>query len=131
MIPVVELQKAIYSSLKTPTNRVFDLKQVNPIFPFIEIGQIIEFDESIKTHDRHQFNITVHTFTKGTSSIESKELNHFVRTQLLDLSLVTGFEIEYVKLLNSTTLIEPSQDGKSIFHGVMYFEISMNRAKQI
>lgn len=130
MIPVIELQKAIYSTLKTPTNRVFELKQVNPTFPFIEIGQIIEFDDSIKTHFRHQFNVTVHTFAKGTSSIESKELNHFVRTQLLDLSLVTGFQIEYVKLSNSTTLIEPSQDGKSIFHGILQFDISIAKPKQ-
>lgn len=130
MIPILELQKSLFVTL-SQNYKVYENKRLNNKMPFIEIGQIIEFDDSIKTHYRHQFNLTIHTFTTGTSSAESKQLNHYVKTKLLDLSNVTGFQIEYVKHLNATTLIEPSQDGKSIFHGILQFEISIAKPKQI
>lgn len=130
MIPIVQVQKALYGAL-SQAYKVYELKKQNPTFPFIEIGQIIEFDDSIKTHNRHQFNVTIHTFSKGSSSLQSKELNNYVKVQLMDLSQVEGFQMEYVKLSNSTTILEPSQDGKSIFHGILRFDISIVSPKQI
>ena len=123
MIPIVQLQKALYSTL-SESYSVFELKQVNPSFPFIEIGQIIESDDSIKTDHRHQFNVMIHTFSKGSSSLQSKQINNYVKTKIMGLSQVEGFNFEFVKLSNSTTLNEPSQDGKPIFHFRVFFHSS-------
>lgn len=130
MIPIVELQKVIYSAL-SESYSVYEIKQMNPLFPFIEIGQIIETDDSIKTDHRHQFNVMIHTFSKGSSSLQSKQLNNYVKTKIMGLSHVESFHLEFIKLNNSTTLNESSADGKPIFHGILQFDISIAKPKQI
>lgn len=123
MIAQIELQKAIYSTL-SELYQVTEIKPTEPIFPFIEIGNIIERDISTKTNTRLAFNITIHTWSKGTDSTESKTLNEYVKKKMLQLSNVNGFYVDYVKLDTITNLTETETDG-TIFHGVLFFNANL------
>ena len=123
MIGQIELQKAIYKAL-SESYEVTEIKPTEPIFPWIEIGNIIERDISIKTNKRSAFNITIHTFTKGNDSTESKILNEYVKNKMLNLVVTNGFSVDYVTLDTITTLKEVETDG-TIFHGVLFFNANL------
>lgn len=123
MIAQIELQKAIYEALSKSYN-VTEIKPTEPEFPFIEIGNMIERDISIKTNTRIEFNIALHTWAKGTDSTESKTMNEYVKKKMLQLSNLNGFNIDYVKLDTITNLMETETDG-TIFHGVLFFNANL------
>jgi len=123
IIGQIELQKAVYKSL-SKSYFVTEIKPSEPTFPFIEIGNIIERDISIKTNKRSAYNITLHTYAKGTDSSESKMLNEYVKKKMLELNGVNGFYLDYVALDTITTLTETETDG-TIFHGVLFFDVNL------
>lgn len=125
LIPSVELQKAIYSILSTNA-KVVSTKTSNPQFPFIELGLEIERDNSTKTDERSYHNLTIHTWTKSNSSIDSKTINQTVKDQIVGLKNVNGFFVDSSKLDNMFTLTE-ADGNTTIWHGVLQFEITLTR----
>lgn len=126
MIASIELQKAIVSKLNQSVYKVTETKSDKPTFPFIEIGDEVLFDDNnIKTDDRTFHNITIHTFTKGQDSLESKQLNQYVKESLLNLE-VDGFFVDIAKLARLNTLKEYEADG-TVFHGILSFEYELTQ----
>lgn len=125
LIPSVELQKAIYSKLST-AYKVVQIKSANPSFPFIEIGNEVLLDDNTKTEKRTVHNVTIHTYSKSTSSIESKTLNHFVKESILGQLEINGFYVDKAKSKMVTTLTEEDVNSV-IWHGVLQFELSISQ----
>lgn len=126
MIASIQLQKAIVSELNQSVYKVTETKMTDPIFPFIEIGdEILLDDNNIKTDKRTFHNITIHTFSKGNDSLESKQLNHYVKESLLNLT-VDGFFVDIAKLASLTTQKEYEADG-TVFHGILSFEYELTQ----
>lgn len=127
MIAQIELQKAIYSTLSESFN-VTEIKSTEPVFPFIELGNIIERNVSNAIYRMGTFNVTIHTFSKGYDSTESKTLNEYVKSKMLQLENVNGFNLDYVKLDSITNLNETETDG-TVFHGVLFFNVHLTELK--
>ena len=120
----IELQKSILNKLDEGVYKVVDIKPKVLPFPFIEIGEEIQRDSDDKTNFRTVHNVTIHTWSKGNSSIQSKEMNQFVKESILKLDTVNGFEIDIVTLEMMMTLKEQETDS-TIFHGVIQIEITL------
>lgn len=126
MIQSIELQKAIYSSLALGYS-VFEIVPVANSFPYITIGESNEVEDFTKTDlSRFRTFITIHSWSLGESSIESKTMKHFIYNQMKDLK-IPGFKVENVALSLSQTLKEQGTDTKTIFHTVQEFEIIINK----
>jgi len=125
-IPTVELQKAIHNGLKTNYN-VFESKPVNQPFPYILIGEdVTTTNNKTKDYKRTKHNITVHTFSKGTTSLESKTMNHFVKEFIETGFEVVSFSLDLVSLEMMMTLKEEGTDG-NVYHGILEFEINLTK----
>jgi hypothetical protein len=122
-IASVELQKAIYTALKTGSYPVYEVVPPNTTMPYIVIGEEILTHNNTKTEIRTVHNITIHTWSKGSSSNESKSINDFVIKKLLAGFTVTGFYLDKISLEMMTTYKELDVD--TIFHGVIQFEITI------
>lgn len=120
----IELHKAINLALKG-NYRVTEVKSLNPNFPFIEIGEFIELDTLNKTNNRPLFHATIHTFSRSQNSIESKQMNEFVKDKIMNLSNVQGFNVDMTKLDNIFTLKEIEEQKETVFHGVLQIEIQL------
>lgn len=128
MIPSVELQKAIFAKLSGSTFNIYEVKPLDASYPFITIGNEVMTDSLTKDSDRTSHNITIHTWSKAKSSLESKKMNHFTKTHVLDVTEVNGFYLDIAKLSMQTTLKEDMTDG-TIFHTVLQFEITLTKKK--
>jgi hypothetical protein len=122
MIPSIELQRSVNKALKSGVYRVYDQLQQGASMPFITIGEETLLDISTKVEEITSHLITVHTWSKSNSSKEVKEMNHFVKTSLIDTPLaVDGFVVLFSALDLNQTLKE--QDGNSIvYHGITQIE---------
>lgn len=117
--PSIGLQKAIYSKLDRTGYKVFEIVPSNEKFPYIQIGEEILTDYNTKTDNLTVHNLTVHTWSKGNSSTESKQMNQLVKDTLLGELTVSGFGIVMSTLEMMTTLKEETNDDSIIFHGVL------------
>jgi hypothetical protein len=122
-IASVELQKAIYTALKSGSYSVYEVVPPNTTMPYIVIGEEILTHNNTKTEIRTVHNITIHTWSKGSSSAESKAMNDFVIKKLLAGFVVSGFYLDRISLEMMTTFKEINTD--TIFHGVNQFEITI------
>ena len=120
----IELQKSILNKLDEGVYKVVDIKPKVLPFPFIEIGEEIHRNSTGNFVLRTVHNVTIHTWSKGNSSIQSKEMNQFVKESILKLDTVNGFEIDIVTLEMMMTLKEQETDS-TIFHGVIQIEITL------
>ncbi|MDW0112157.1 hypothetical protein QT711_03100 [Sporosarcina saromensis] len=125
LIPSVELQKAIIKTL-SPHHKVVSVKSDDVTFPFVEIGSEIERDGGTKTHNRSYHHLTIHTWTKSNSPLDSKTLNHSVKHKIMNLQTVEGFYLDFVKLSSVMTMTETEADT-TIWHGILQFEIEMTK----
>lgn len=113
--PSIELQKAIYSKLKSGPYPVYDGLPMNGEFPHIVIG-----DEFVTRNDVKGGQITEHIFYVSTWSAyngtkELKEIYGFVISSLIDEPLeVTGFDCFEQEVYNSHTYRE--LDGNTNTH---------------
>lgn len=121
-IPSIELQKAVFTALSKSGHAVYETAPPNTVMPYITIGEEILTHSNTKTSIRTVHNITIHTWSKGSSSKESKELNEFVMQTILNGFVVSGFDVDMATLEMLTTVKEQATDG-TIFHGVIQFEI--------
>lgn len=122
MIPSIELQRSVYAALKSGTYGVYDQFQQDKPKPFITIGEETLLDISTKVEKITSHLITVHTWSESVSSKEVKEMNHSVKSSLIDTSLIVdGFVVLMSSLDLNQTLKE--QDGNSmIYHGITQIE---------
>lgn len=126
VIASIELQKAIYSALKNGSYSVFEIAPPNIAFPYITIGEETLTTDDTKTNKRTVHNVTIHTWSEGSSSAEIKVMNHFVLTTILNNLKVNGFYLDMVSLELQTTIKEQDSDS-TIFHGVLQFEITLTK----
>lgn len=122
-IASVELQKAIYTALKSGSYSVYEVVPPNTTMPYIVIGEETLTHNNTKMEIRTVHNITIHTWSKGSSSNESKSMNDFVVKKLLAGFAVSGFYLDRITLEMMTTIKELDTD--TIFHGVIQFEITI------
>lgn len=125
-IASLELQKAVYSALSKGSYPVYEIAPPDTVFPYIVIGEETLTTSNTKTNKRTVHNITIHTWSKGSSSAVIKTMNDFVVQILLDGLLVNGFYVDIATLEMQTTLKELATDG-TIFHGVNQFEIILTK----
>ena len=124
-IASVELQKAVFAVLKAGTYSVHEVVPPSTKFPYIVIGEEVLTHSNTKTNKRTVHNITIHTWSKGSSSANSKVMNNFVVQTLLKDFAVNGFNLDMATLEMQTTLKEAGADG-TVFHGVNQFEITLS-----
>ncbi|NYE07283.1 hypothetical protein F4694_004068 [Bacillus niacini] len=122
MIPSIELQRSVNNALKSGDYKVYDQFQQGVAMPFITIGEETLLDISTKVEEITSHLITVHTWSKSISAKEVKEMNHFIKTSLIDAPLIVdGFVVLFSALDLNQTLKE--QDGNSIvYHGITQIE---------
>lgn len=118
------MYKTLYAQLSKVAT-VVSFREANEIknFPLIELGQIIDSPDNTKDYKRSKQNITIHIWTQGTSMTECLDLISAVE------ETVGGFDMELVKHLNSTLLVEEEENnsGNRVFHGVVIFEITHSK----
>lgn len=120
----LELQKAVFTALSNGSYAVYEVIPPNTQMPYIQIGEETLTHNNTKTSKRTVHNITIHTWSKGSSSSKSKVLNDFVMQTLLDGFEVSGFYLDMITLEMLTTIKEQDTDT-TIFHGVLQFEITL------
>ena len=120
----LELQKAVYSTLSSGTYAVYEIIPPNTEFPYIQIGEETLTTNNTKTSKGTIHNITIHTWSKGSSSANSKILNDYVAQTLLNGFTVNGFLLDNITLEMMQTLKETDTDA-TIFHGVLQFDIKL------
>jgi Protein of unknown function (DUF3168) len=123
-IASIELQKAIYAALNKGEYPVFEVVPPNTKFPYIALGEEVVTDSDTKTNKRTVHNFTIHTWSKGSSSTESKVINDIVKQSLLDGISVNGFSMDLITLEMLTAMKEQGADG-TVFHGVHQYEITL------
>lgn len=128
LIPSLNLQKAIFSTLSGSTYKVYDIAPLGSFTqPFIVIGDETITTSFTKTERRWVSNVTIHTFAKGASSVASKNLNNFVIQRILLTPLVVdSFFVDLVSLEMLTTQEEMDEtQSQTVFHGILQFEITL------
>lgn len=119
----IELQKALFTALNK-NYQVFELVPKSTKYPYIQIGNIDRETDNTKTSTRHVYNVYVHTWSEGTSSMESKVLNQFVNNKVLnDLKLI-DLELGIIRLRSERNLTEQYLTN-NIYHGVLNFELTI------
>ena len=74
MIASIQLQKALYASL-SESYSVYEVVPKEESFPFITFGDVTREENFTKTDKkRFTFTISIHGWSKGTSSIQSKTI---------------------------------------------------------
>lgn len=125
MIVTVELQKALYQALSDEYD-VYDVRPKEPNFPFISFGDMSRVEDFTKTdQDRYVLSVLIHGWSKGFSSLQSKQLEHYITNKLKNIQ-VNGFDVELSSLVYSTTLREDSTTNETIFHSVQEFSLTIN-----
>lgn len=120
--PAVELQKAIVQKLSKGSWNVYEVLPPKTPFPFIQIGETTRLRDDSKTGKRHSYTVRIHSFSEGTSSLESKQINEFILNSMMDGLKVEGFNTSRVTLDLETTLRE-QEVSSTVFHGVLDFNI--------
>ena len=128
-IPSLELQKGIFSLL-SGTYPVFDTVPSVTSYPYVQIGEEVLTMDDTKEKNRTVHNLTLHTYSKGNSSVSAKEVNNFVIDKILNELVVDFFVVEMAQLVMLTTLRE-SEISETYHHGVLIFEITLKEEGMI
>ena len=123
-IASIELQKGLYTHLSSGPYEVYELVPPDIEMPYITIGNITKVNSYTKTNRRYTFSCTIHSWSRGTSSIEQKTIDEFIHETLMVGFTVTGYEVDFVRLAMGESLREVGSDN-SVFHGVQEFEITL------
>lgn len=125
MIAHIDLQTAVFGVLSSDSWKVYETVPPAVKMPYITIGDATQMNDNTKTAKRKTFNLTIHTWSKGTDSTESKLMDEFVQEQLLekDLKLVSH-NLDIAELTMAIGQKELSTD-KTIFHTALEFEFQL------
>jgi len=127
MIPSVELQKAIYESLDEGIYQVYEVVPNVDRMPLITLGSLRKSEDFTKTNtNRFTFSITIHGWSIGKSSVESKMIEEFIYQSITELEM-DDYDVEFVRLAMNENLKEEETDDRVIFHSVQEFEITIKK----
>lgn len=117
----IELQKSLFTELSLGSYTVNDgwYKEAN--LPLINIGEIQVEDGQAKVNEDWLLLVTVHTWSKGTSSTQLKQMNQFVRDAFENAG-ISDYRVS-AKLIRTVTMKEPQEDGSLIYHGVTQYRM--------
>lgn len=129
MIASVELQKAVYQSLNEEQYSVSEVVPANTgELPMITIDGFNKSTNFTKTNkERFSFNVNVHGWSVGHSSIESKIIEHFIYQTMMNLKM-DNYDVEFVRLLMNDNLKDEENKDGIVFHSIQQFEVTI--AKQ-
>lgn len=125
VIASIELQKALFSLLSTGYS-VYEVVPNNPVFPYITIKSNSKYDANTKTETRTEHMIYIHSWSKGNSSLESKQMNAFIHDKLTNDFNVNGFHVDLVSLELEANQEEQKSDT-TVFHGTQQFQITLTK----
>ena len=123
-IASVELQKGLYTHLASGPYEVYESVPPDTAMPYITIGNIMKMNSHTKTNKRYTFSCTIHSWSRGTSSLEQKTIDEFIHDELMTGFTVVGYEVDFVRLAMGENLKEVGSDS-SVFHGVQEFLITL------
>ena len=123
-IASIELQKGLYTHLASGSYEVYEIVPPDTAMPYITIGNITKMNSYTKTNKRYTFSCTIHSWSKGNSSIEQKTIDEFIHNKLMTEFNVEVYDVDFVELAMGENLREVGSDS-SIFHGVQEFEITL------
>jgi glycerol-3-phosphate responsive antiterminator len=123
-IASVELQKGLYTHLASGPYEVYESVPPDTAMPYITIGNITKMNSHTKTSKRYTFSCTIHSWSRGSSSLEQKTIDEFIHTELMEGFTTTGYAVDFVELVMGENLRESTSDS-SVFHGVQEFEITL------
>lgn len=127
MIPSVELQKAIYESLDEGIYQVYEVVPNVDRMPLITLGSLRKSEDFTKTNtNRFTFSITIHGWSIGKSSVESKMIEEFIYQSITELEM-DDYDVEFVRLAMNENLKEEETDDRVIFHSIQEFEITIKK----
>lgn len=127
MIPSVELQKAIYESLDEGIYQVYEVVPNVDRMPLITLGNLRKSEDFTKTNiNRFTFSITIHGWSIGKSSVESKMIEEFIYQSITELEM-DDYDVEFVRLAMNENLKEEETDDRVIFHSIQEFEITIKK----
>lgn len=127
MIPSVELQKAIYEILDEGIYQVYEVVPNVDKMPLITLGSLRKSEDFTKTNtNRFTFSITIHGWSIGKSSVESKMIEEFIYQSITELEM-DDYDVEFVRLVLNENLKEEETDDRVIFHSVQEFEITIKK----
>lgn len=129
----VELQQALYTLLSTGKYPVFEVVPKDKHYPYINIRIQSKNSEFTKTDtNRYTYFVYIHSWSKGTSSMESKIMDNFIEQSVmgLDSKAVAGFNVDMVKFGFGETLTEV-EIGTNIFQGIQQYEITLSEEKGV
>lgn len=129
MIPSIELSKAIYSTLTTKYE-VHETVTNDVPMPYITVGAEEIYDADLKLENVTRHIMTLNTWSKNTSSIESRTMNDFVVNSLKDNLDVNGFYVDSVNLIMNS-LLKENEVSQTIYHGVIQVEIYLTEKGDI
>jgi len=81
--------------------------------------------DDTKDKNRTVHNLTLHTFTKGSSSTSAKQVNHFVIDKILNELVVGFFDVHLVSLTMLVTQKEV-ETTEIYHHGILQFQITLS-----
>lgn len=123
-IASVELQKGLYAHLASGLYEVYESVPPDTEMPYITIGNIMKMNSYTKTNKRYTFSCTIHSWSRGTSSLEQKTIDEFIHDELMTGFTATGYTVDFVELVMGENLKEIGSDS-SVFHGVQEFLITL------
>ena len=127
MIPSVELQKAIYEILDEGIYQVYEVVPNVNRMPLITLGSLRKNEDFTKTNtNRFTFSITIHGWSIGKSSVESKMIEEFIYQSITELEM-DDYDVEFVRLAMNENLKEEETDDRVIFHSIQEFEITIKK----
>lgn len=124
MVASIELQKAIFSKLKTGIYPVYDALPLNTAMPYLVIGEESLLQNSTKTEKRTNHIVTIHSWSNKQGSMEIKTMNDFVINSIDDTLKVAGYTVDLVTLQFNQTIKQVEQDTY-IYHGVTQINLTL------
>lgn len=126
----IELQTDVFKALGAGN---YPVQEVSPStveeMPLITIQDFNRETNFTKTNtDRFTYSITVHGWSSGKSSLESKQIEEFIYQTVMNLKM-TNYKVELVNLSMVSNLRDEETEDRVIFHSIQQFEITISKIK--
>lgn len=115
----IALQQALFTKLSATAYKVTDGWYQEDSLPLINIGEIQMEPGQVKTSEDNFFLVTIHTWSKGTSSLQLKQMNGAVRDALQETT-IADYRVS-ARLIRTVTLKEKQEDNSLVYHGVTQY----------
>ena len=115
----IALQQALFTELSATAYKVTDGWYQEDILPLINIGEIQMEPGQVKTNEDNFFLVTIHTWSKGTSSLQLKQMNGAVRDALQETT-IADYRVS-ARLIRTVTLKEKQEDNSLVYHGATQY----------